>query len=376
LVVATHSITASRLRASGTPVWTHAVVPDVAWSADAELHAWPISAGAVVVWRGPVGKKSGHVAVVLAPDGHVVDGPIEVGSLVCGTDDGVAWSDGARNAASRVHLRTYAGSGAPHDESGPPTMEDFTLTCGAHAAYAVVEGDEATPTKVFAIGGGNANASATAPLVTVPPLALGRDEERDLFLWAEGEELGLVRISNGGEVQAASIRAGALAPVHEKGRVIPEDDVVGVDADAHQVVLVTTHDESDACPNGRGGSSVHGLRIPQDGAGGGTAKMTSVSLSPSACGRDVGPFWTNTLGTSLVVAWAERASRPEKSSPPITGLAYHSFQDGATTSRVIQAADGMADAGCDGARCYAVALLREPGGDGMKPGAMKILTYP
>jgi hypothetical protein len=341
--------------------------------ADAELHAWPIGAGAVVVWRGPVGKKSGHLAVVLGQDGRVVDGPLDVGSLVCATDDGLAWSDGARNSGSRTHLRTYSSAGAPRDDVGPPTMEDFTLTCGAHTAYEVIEGDEGTATKVFAIGGGIAAAAAsTLPLLTVPPMALGKDEERDLFLWAEGDELGLVRVASGGDVQAASIRQGALSLLGEKGRVTPEDDVVGVDADGKQVALVTTHDESDACPNGRGGSSVHALRLSKDGA----AKASSVLLSPSACGRDVGPFWTSTLGSSLFVTWAERASRPEKTSAPITGLAYRALRDDSVTRRLAQAADGVADAGCDEARCYAVALVRPPGSDGMKPETMKLLTYP
>jgi hypothetical protein len=95
LVVATRSITASRIDAAGRAAWTHPVVPEVAWSADAELHAWPIAAGAAIVWRGPAGKKSGHLAVVVAPDGRVVDGPIDVGSFVCATDDGLAWSEAA-----------------------------------------------------------------------------------------------------------------------------------------------------------------------------------------------------------------------------------------------------------------------------------------
>jgi hypothetical protein len=376
LVVATASITATRIDASGKTVWARVAIPEVTWSADAEVHAWPITAGAVIVWRGPIGKKNGHVAVVLAPDGHVLDGPIDVGSLVCATDDGLAWSDGARNGASRVHVRSYGPGGIPHDDAGPPTMDDFTLTCGAHAAYEVVEGDEGTATKVFAIGGAPPAAASTLPLVTVAAMALGKDEERDLFFWAEGDELGLVRVASGGDVQAASVRGGALSLLPEKGRVIPEDDVVGVDADPQEVVLVTSHDESDGCPNGRGGSSVHALRIPRPTGGVGAAKATSLLLAPSACGRDVGPFWTNPLGPSLVVGWAERASRPEKTSPPITGLAYRTIQDASTTLRLPQAADAITDAGCDEARCYAVALVRAPGSDGMKPEAMKVLTYP
>jgi hypothetical protein len=373
LVVATRAVTAARIDASGRPAWTRAAIAETTWSPDAELHAWPITAGAAVVWRGPVGKKSGHLAVVLTPEGRVADGPFDVGSFVCATDEGLAWSEGAAKGATRIHLRTYPSAGSPHDDLGPPMMDDFTLTCGAHQAYAVVEGDEATPAKVYRIGGVTAAAALPAPFATIPPLALGRDEERDLFPWAEGDELGLVRVSNGGEVQAATVHAGGFELLHaDKARVTPEDDVVGVDADPRQVALVTTHDESDACPNGRGGASVHVLRVPRQGGG----SATSLRIAPSACGRDVGPFWTNTLGRSLLVSWAERASRPEKTSPPITGLAFRALDEGATTVRIAQAADALADAGCNETHCYAVALVRETGADGMKPDAMKILAYP
>jgi hypothetical protein len=147
---------------------------------------------------------------------------------------------------------------------------------------------------------------------------------------------------------------------------------VAVDADERAVTLVTTHDESDACPEGRGGSSVHALRVPRREA----AKATSIVLSPSACARDVGPFWTNTLGKSLIVGWTERASRKDKTVAPIVGLAYRVLEEGAALVHVAKPADALADAGCDASRCYAVALVREPGGDGMSPEAIRLVAYP
>jgi hypothetical protein len=243
------------------------------------------------------------------------------------------------------------------------------LSCGDHVAYAVVEGDEGSPTRAYQIGGGG----GPAAFATIASASLGADEERDLFPWVEGDGLGLVRIANSGEVHAAEVRASGAALLRADGaRVAPEDDVVAVDADAHEVVLVTTHDATDQCPNGRGGASVHALRI----ARGGAAAATSLSVAPSACETDVGPFWTNTLGSSLVVGWAERASRADKRSAPLTGIAFRRFQEGAATGRVTQAADAVGDAGCDETRCYAVALVRSAGGDGMAPEEIKVLTYP
>jgi hypothetical protein len=374
LVVSSRSIDARRLDAAGKTVWTHPVFPDVHWSADAELHAWPVAAGVAIVWRGPSGKKSGHVAAVVAPDGRILDGPMDVGSLVCGTSDGLAWSEGGSGATTRVRLRAYAagvsGGAAPahSDETGPALADDFSLACGDHVAYALVEGDEGSPTRVVEIGGGR----GPAAFATLASSALGSDEERDLFSWVDGDALGVVRIASSGEVRAADVHAGGVSLIAGDGaRIAPEDDVVAVDADAQQVVLMTTHDATDHCPDGRGGASVHALRIGRT-----TPSVTSSELAPASCDRDVGPFWTNTLGRSLVAAWPERAARADKSSPAITGLAYRVFTDGATTARLPQPADAIADAGCDGAHCYAVALVRGPGGDAMQPGAFKLLTYP
>jgi hypothetical protein len=363
LVVATKSITAVRLDASGHEAWRRTLIEGVTWSQDAELHAWPIAAGAFVVWRGPQAGKGAHMGIVVAPDGHVVDGPFNVGSLVCATDDGAAWSETAAGG-TKVALRTWSAGGA-HDEMSAPIADEVTLTCGAHRVVAVVDGDEGTPTRVIAVGGG--------PSLDIPPNALGKDEERDLLAWAEGDEVGLVRIAQSGVVTVADIEGGALGPVRGDGaRVAPEDDVVAVDADDRSVALVTTHDESDACPDGRGGSSVHLLRIPRREP----AKSTSVVLSPAACARDVGPFWSNMLGKSLVVGWTERASRKDKTVAPIVGLAYRVLEEGAKVVHVPSAADAIADAGCDEARCYAVILAREPGRDGMSPEAIRLVAYP
>ena len=41
-----------------------------------------------------------------------------------------------------------------------------------------------------------------------------------------------------------------------------------------------------------------------------------------------------------------------------------------------QNADAIADAGCDASACYAVALVREAGGDGMAPEALRLIRYP
>jgi hypothetical protein len=366
LVVANKTITAARVDGTGHAAWTHPVFTNVTWSQDAELHAWPIASGAVVVWRGPVAGKSAHQAAVVGADGRIVDGPFDVGSFVCATDDGVAWSEpGAKG--TRVKLRVWSPAGA-RDVVGPAVADDLTLTCGSHRAYVLVEGDKAAPSHLFTLG----DPTATTP-VSIAASALGRDEERDLFVWAEGDDVGVVRVAQSGAVTAADVHGGTVSPLHTEGaRIPPEDDVVAIDADARTLALVTTHDESDACPDGRGGASVHALRIARQDA----KKATSLLLSPSACARDVGPFWTNVLGASLVVAWTERASHAEKTAAPISGLAYRALEEGASLARIALSADALADAGCDATRCYAVALARDPGADGSKPESIRVVSYP
>jgi hypothetical protein len=367
LVVSEKAIVAARVDAAGRAAWTRVIVPGAAWSADAELHAWPIRAGAAITWRGLEGGKTTHVRAVVAPDGRVVEAATPVGSLVCATDDGLAWSEPAdAGSASRVVLRTW-GSDVRVAE-GPPIDADFALACGARRAYAIAEGDEGSDTRVLAIGD-------AAPLVALRPGAMGADEERDLLAWATGDAMGLVRLSNGGALGAIEAKGGVAAPLRAEGaRVPPEDDVVAVDADDHAVTLVTTHDESDTCPEAAGRESVLAVRLPR--AGGPTTRASTTKLASTKCGEDLGPFWTESLGGAQIVAWAERAARPDKKSAPIAGFAWRAFDDAGRTGHVAKPADAMADAGCDDARCYVVALARPAGADGMSPEAVEVIAYP
>ena len=43
--------------------------------------------------------------------------------------------------------------------------------------------------------------------------------------------------------------------------------------------------------------------------------------------------------------------------------------------RTEQPSDALVDAGCDGTRCYAVALARRPGMDAMVPGYARVIRY-
>jgi hypothetical protein len=65
----------------------------------------------------------------------------------------------------------------------------------------------------------------------------------------------------------------------------------------------------------------------------------------------------------------------------VSGLAYRTLDQapGPPQSRlqhVELAADELVSAGCDRAHCYAAALVRPPGGDGMQPESIRVIAYP
>jgi hypothetical protein len=374
LVTAGATITAARLEADGHVAWTKPLLDGVSWAPDVDLKAFPISGGAggaVVVWRGPHAGRVLRQLVAVGGDGRILDGPITIGAAACATDDGAAWSEAAGQRGSKLRMRTGL-SGAPHEEPGPTITEDFTMICGAHRAYAITEGDEGAPPRVLAIP-----PAAGTPRLTLGPETFGHDDERDLVPYVVGDDLGFVRVSTAGLVQVAEIQNGKASVLRGgKGRLPVDDDIVAVDADEAHVFVVHTHDESERCKDDRGGASVHALRIGRHGE-----PETSLVLAPGECGKDAGPFWTGSPRGTLTVAWAERTPRVSPTTPPIAGLAYRVLEEapagGAPAIGHISApADALADAGCDGLRCYALALVREPGSDGMSPEAVRLLTYP
>jgi hypothetical protein len=150
-----------------------------------------------------------------------------------------------------------------------------------------------------------------------------------------------------------------------------DDDIVAVDGDAQSIYVVYTHEESASCKDERGGSSIHALRVARKGESDGTHVV-----APAECGKDAGPFWTGATSSGFVIAWAERVSKSNKTSAPIGGLAYRVMDGKAELVHVAQPADALVDAGCAAGVCYAVALVREAGGDGMKPEKARVIAYP
>ncbi len=127
------------------------------------------------------------------------------------------------------------------------------------------------------------------------------------------------------------------------------------------------------------------MRVLPRAAAGLDVAESDVTLAATDCARDVGPFWTAQLGDAngdttgdVVIAWAERASRVDRTSPPITAISYRRMRGTEVVGqgRVDAQADAVESAGCDANHCYAAALHRVAGTDVMAPEAARILQYP
>ena len=91
----------------------------------------------------------------------------------------------------------------------------------------------------------------------------------------------------------------------------------------------------------------------------------------------MGDVWLSELPQQpFHAAWVEAGSRGEGDGAPIAGLAFAPAAENAAAVHLKAPADAIVDAGCDKAACYAVALARTPGTDGMAPGALRVLKYP
>ena len=195
----------------------------------------------------------------------------------------------------------------------------------------------------------------------------------------------MLRVGAGGGLARREVND-ALSPWSVSTRPLAEDDdVEAALADAHATYVVWTHDEDEQCGgSGASASSVHVRVLPRAVAGLDVTE-SDVTLAPTDCARDVGPFWTAQLDDGsgdaagdVVIAWAERASRVDKTSPPITALSYRRMRGTQIIGkgRLDAQADAVESAGCDANHCYAAALHRVPGTDMMAPEAARILQYP
>jgi hypothetical protein len=389
LVVDSKTIVATSTSPSGAIEWTVDALRGVGWNSDAKLGVLPFGDGAAIVWSGPrEGRTSTFVAFVGAK-GDLQGDFIETGAAPCTTQDTLVWVDPSvppgfdggsptAHGSSRPsalpmrHVRARAwGSSATRDVTsldGDPTPN---LVCGDHSVYAIVDGDDERTVRVL-FGPGAAPDGGPSTRATIDDGELGDDEERDFQAYSVADDLGMVRAGSSGEIALRELSGGKLGPwARLTHKLVTDDDIEIVDADKTEVAIVYTNDEGDSCGGASAeAKSVHVLRVDRK-----THKdRPAVKVAPAECGKNVGPFWIGERPDSLAVGWAEQGKRGEAA---IRGFSFALLsQDPPTAQHADQPADALVDAGCDKLACYAVALVRPPGNDGMAPEPIKLLRYP
>ena len=367
LFASASAILVTGFRPNGAPEWTAEVFRGAVWSADAELRVLPAGDGVAVVWRGAVGDKVARYMTVVGPHGEPRGAAIEVGSALCATADGVAWIDREGLEPVRVRARAW-GDTTSRELLQLPAEPMPTLACGDHQVHVIVDGeDDLRVTSVPAGEGG-----APAPVVVSRDKDFGDDAEDDHKVFTAGDDVGLVRVAESGIVTVRELSAGSLSPWRKlKTRLAVDDDViVAADADATTLLLVYAHDQSDLCTSAAVAKSLHLLRIDRK-----TGAESRSLLAGADCGKETGPFWIASVPRGAV-AWVERAKRSDPNAAPIRALVSRALgADAEAASRVEQPSDAIVEAGCDATACYAAALVRDSGADGMAAEPVRILRF-
>jgi hypothetical protein len=376
LVVPSASIVATLVEPGGAARWTTPVLSNVAWSGSSELSVLPAPDAVIVVWRGLRGGKRVTQAVIVGRDGSVRGDPSELGAAACTTDDMLFWIEQARPGTAReggssggVRMRPW-GSPVPLGAVPIPEERDPVLVCASHRAFLLGEGE--TDMTATALPLGDAGAGVTL----VRDQDFGADEEDEHNELTVADVLGLVRVGRSGSVAVRELDGDRMSRWRRASiKLGPDDDLVAIDGDPRSVLVVITRDASDRC-SGASAVSVHALRIARadDDADAGAALL---DLAPYDCAAERGPFWTGVQSSSFVVGWAER-SHADGGGAPIAALGYRVVGDtpSGEVRRIERSADELVSAGCDRERCFAVALVRPPGQDGMQPEPVEVLAYP
>jgi hypothetical protein len=330
------AIVLSKLQGDGKTEWMRDVLTEVKWIHDADVRVFAAGDGAAVVWRGQRAGKPGRWAVVTDATGTPKGEPFAVGSEICATSEGLAWT-----LERAVRYRKWS-EAQDAELATVPEGKSPIIACGEKKAHVLAHGDD--------------------------DLSLGSvrvaEGEGTTHAFSFGDDLGVVAVQ-GTKIASREMRAGALGAWRAwKPTIDDTDDVHAVDGDARHVAVVYEHEEEGGCKK-KDAPSLHALVLS-----GGEEKH--VLLAPHDCAHERTNFWI-AFRDQPTVAWLERLPQKDSDSPPIVGLGYAGL-DG-KPKRIVQRADSIVEAGCEGGTCFAVALVREPGSDGMKPGPLALLRF-
>jgi len=341
----------------------------VAWAPDAEIKLSPAGDGVALVSRG-LNAKSERTLLLLGPHGEPRSEPLDIGAAFCATGDGLAWVDPRPVGPVRVRSRSWSQTEASEVVTVAADRRP-ALVCGDHEVFVLGDGDDDLTLTTFVPG----ESTAKPPIVAIRDADFHGDDEREHYTYSMGDDLGILRVGDSGSISMREVpRGGALTLWRKlKHSLSEDDDVVAVDGDAAATLVVYTHETDDACPGvGSTADSVRVLRVDRV-----TGEESKLDLARPDCEISPGPFWIAAAPGAPVVAWVERSAKVSPLAAPIRGLATRILRaDGVRPRRIDIQADALADGGCNDRGCFAAALVRDPGTDGMRPAAIAAIAYP
>jgi hypothetical protein len=376
LDVAAASIRVQRINTKDEVVSDKTVLSGVKWSSDSELKMVPAAGGVAITWRGLRAGRLVRQSLVLQPDLSAKGEVLDVSAGACATQDALWFAD-----AKSVSARPWGG-GTSRLEL--PRDEDAALVCGAHRAFALLDEDDGTSLMAFGTNDGGASSSPVVSLLKEADF--GNDEQRERAEFTVGDDLGVVRLASSGSLTLREVRdardgrAAAPSAMRKlRTSIGRDDDVVAVDASPKVIVVVFTEEVANGCAKtGGGGASGASVRVKVLRVDRETNDESVMELDPGSCGHEVGPFFSSAVGDAVSVAWVERVAVAGKARAPIAGLVHRRVLAAAPLGELAHvdlAADALVDAGCDSARCQAVALVRRAGMDAMVPGLARVIRY-
>lgn len=280
--------------------------------------------------------------------------PFSAGDGACATADGVAtisrsaegWD--VRFAADAVHSAAIAGPGAG-------ASAEATLACGDHRLFVVPSGEGARRAVAWTPG-----ADAGAGSAELPP-GVGDD---GTAIATDGETLVAAKIGATGVVELLSWSGEAAAPAWfaTKLREGSEATLESIDARRGVVGLVTTRElPAKGCPGG-GDATDTVAEVSLVERASGEVVRAPERIETWRCGADAGPFWIGWAADRFVVVWPRGADAAcARAGLRWGGVGFAAVERASghvRAGRAGRAADAIAFAGCDDARCWLAALTR------------------
>ena len=359
-VAARNAFAVTRIEKDNLVAWSVDALTDLRWSTDADVQVFAApDGGAYVVGRGIRNKKFTREIVSITTDGKLRAPAEAMGGEACATLDGVA-ALREENGKSRATLRSFGG-GAPRDLFSLRGEGEHEIVCAEHSVYAVTHDDAVMLERAGS-----------------PPLQLlgEHDTSDDTEEFATSDSFGIINVG-GGAISAREVDAVKASEWRPLGKLPDTGDLVSGDADASNLYVLYTEDTKDnSCPGGGSPARLTALHAPRP-----SGDAHTHALATLACDSDDGPFFTGfshkNNASNFVVAWPERRGS-QSGLPPISGIAYVVLAGDKVSDvkRIAVDADALVDAGCDDDACYAAALARVSGTDGMVPGPARIVRYP